>query len=138
MDFDRVLISLNTSVPLDTRLSVWRRSKQLERRIALDRRQLEQENAVLIQRLQINQDAIELIAKQIRLNEIRIKFFGKQEPSLDPQKNREQLEKSISLSEQRTTLLIERARLEASFWLLDERRWERIAWEEPEKKVKKR
>jgi len=136
-EVDRLFAALNTRVELDTRLSIWTQLKQVERRIALDRRRLEQENSILIEQLLTNQNALELNRKQSRLNEIRMKFLNKEKRSLDPRKNRDQLEKSLTLSERRTSLLIERAQLQASLWLLDERRWKRIDWEEPEKKVKK-
>lgn len=137
IEFDRTFVSLNTTAQLDTRLSIWTQLKQVERRIELDRRRLEQENSILIEQLQTNQNALELNRKQSRLNEIRLKFLRKEKRGLDPRQNRDQLEKSLGLSERRTSLLIERAQLQASLWLLDERRWDRIDWEEPEKKVKK-
>lgn len=136
-DIDRIFVSLNTNVQLDTRLGIWTQLKQTERRIELDRRRLKQDNAILIEQLMTNQSALELNRKQSRLNEIRQKFLRKEERSLDPNKNRDQLEKSLALSERRTSLLIERAQLQASLWLLDERRWDRIEWEAPEEKVKK-
>lgn len=137
LDIDRVFLSLNTNVQLDTRLSIWTQLQQLERRIALDRRRLEQSNSILIEELMTNQNALDLNRKQRRLNEIRIRFLSREERSLDPRKNRDQLEKSLALSERRTSLLIDRAQLQASLWLLDERRWSRIEWEAPEEKVRK-
>ncbi|MFK7850104.1 MAG: hypothetical protein AB8D78_03910 [Akkermansiaceae bacterium] len=136
-DIDAVFVSLNTNVQLDTRLSIWTQLKQVERRIELDKRRLKQDNAILIEQLMTNQKALELNRKQSRLNDIRQKFLRKEERSLDPNKNRDQLEKSLALSERRTSLLIERSQLQASLWLLDERRWDRIEWEVPEKKIKK-
>jgi hypothetical protein len=136
-DIDRVFVSLNSNVQLDTRMSIWTQLQQVERRIALDRRKLEQENAILIGQLMTNQAALELNRKQSRLNEIRLKFLRNEERSLDPVKNRDQLENSLSLSERRASLTIERAQLQASLWLLDERRWNRPDWEEPENKVPK-
>ena len=137
-DFDQLFVSLSTSVQLDTRLSIWTQLKQLERRIALDRQRLAQENSILIEQLMTNQKALELNAKQIRLNEIRIRAMRKEERSLDPRKSRDQLENSLSLSERRASLIIEKANLQSSLWLLDERRWDRVKWDEPEKDVKKK
>ena len=137
-EFDRMFVSLNTNVQLDTRLSIWTQLKQIERRIAIDRRRLEQDNSILIEQLMTNQKALQLNRKQIRLNEIRLKFLRNEERSLDPARNRDQLEKSLALSERRTSLMIERAQLQASLWLLDERRWERIEWDNPEDKAKKK
>lgn len=136
-DIDRVFVSLNSTVQLDTRMSIWTQLQQVKRRIALDRSRLEQENAILIGQLMTNQNALELNRKQSRLNEIRLKFLRKEERSLDPVKNRDQLEKSLVLSERRASLLIERAQLQSSLWLLDERRWSRPDWDEPEKTVRK-
>ncbi len=128
-DIDQVFGSITTRVELDTRLSIWTQLKQLERSIAIDRERLEQENAILIGQLLTNQKALALNSRQTRLNEIRLKSLRREERSLDPRQNRDQLEKSLALSERRASLLIERAQLESSFWLLDERRWKRLTWE---------
>lgn len=136
-DLDQALVSLNTSMRLDTNASIWTQLDQIERRISLDKKRLEQANAILIEELMTNQNALELNSKQRKLNEIRLKFMNNQQRSLDPLRNRDHMENSLALSERRSSLLIERAQLQATFWLLDERRWDRIDWEAPEEKMTK-
>ncbi len=136
-DVDRVLVRLDSSVRLDTNLTIWTQLKQLERRVELDRRRLSEENSILIEQLMANQKALDLNRKQRRLNEIRLKSMRNEQRSLDLQKTRDQLEKSLALSERRASLLLERAQLQGSLWLFDERRWDRIRWDEPEKEVRR-
>lgn len=136
-DFDRVLVGLNSNVRLDTNLTIWTQLKQLERRVELDKRRLNDENSILIEQLMANQKSLDLNRKQRRLNEIRLKSMRNEQRSMDLGKTRIQLEKSLRLSERRATLLLERAQLQGSLWLFDERRWDRVRWDEPEKGVRR-
>ena len=129
--FDQIFVNAATSLNLDVRGSVAMQLRETKRDIALLTDTLREKNTQTIQRLLLAREALQLNARQLRLTEFRLDALRGLPRSLEPATVQANLERLLTLDEQRTSLLLERAQLEALFWLIDETQWSRPAWPEP-------
>jgi len=132
-NFDDVFVNLSSSVVFDTRGQLAVQLRETRRQVAVLRARLEEENTRTIQKLVTARRALEMNRQQLRLTELRLDAMRGLERSLDPARNREQLERLLALDERRAGLMLERAQLQAMFWLMDERKWQRPVWPVPER-----
>jgi hypothetical protein len=130
-DFDQVVTALTASVNLDLRGAIAQQLEETRRDVALLTDALRAKNTETIQNLLVAREALQRNALRLRLTEQRLNALRGLPRSLEPAVARVNLERLLTLDEQRTGLLLERAQLEALFWLLDEARWPRPAWPEP-------
>lgn len=131
-DFDQVFANLSSSVNLDTRGQIAVQLEETRRQVAMLRARLEEENTRSIQNLILAREALALNQKQLRLTELRLDAMRGLNRSLEPARNRDQLERLIALDERRAALLLEKSQLQGLFWLMDERKWKRPQWKVPE------
>jgi len=131
-NLDQVLVNLSSSVVFDTRGQVGTQLAETRRQVAILRERLAEENTRTIQKLVIARRALDLNQKQLRLTELRLDAMRGLGRSLDPARNRDQLERLLALDERRSALLFEKSQLQAMFWVMDERKWQRPVWPVPE------
>ncbi len=131
-DIDQVLLNLSSSVSLDTRGQIGAQLRETRRQVAVLRERLAEQNTQTIQNLLIARRALEMNQKQLRLTELRLEAMRGLDRSLDPARNRDQLERLLALDQRRAALLLERSQLQGMFWLMDERKWNRPKWRKPE------
>lgn len=120
---DQIFVTLGTSLNLDLRGGIAQQLRETKRDFALLETRLREQNARLLQRLRQALDALALNTKQLRLTETRLDALRGLPVTHRPARARENLERLLALDQQRTALLLERAQLDALFWLLDETQW---------------
>jgi hypothetical protein len=125
---DQVLVNLSSGLTFDTRGQTASQLAEVRRQVAILRERLAEENTRTIQKLLIARQALELNQKQLRLTELRLEAMRGLNRSLDPARNRDQLERLLALDERRAGLLLENSQLQAMFWFMDERKWQRPVW----------
>ncbi len=122
--FDQLFLSASTSVPLDLRGSMAQQVRESARDHAEMRARLSQTISQTVQQLRLAQAALAQNARRLRLVELRLEGLRSLALPTSPAQARENLEQLLALDEQRSGLVVERGRLEALFWLLDEPRWQ--------------
>lgn len=120
---DQVFLTLTGSVNLDLRGAIAQQLREAKRDYALLEARLREQNAQTIQRLQQALAALARNARELHLTEARLDTLRGIPATTTPVRARDNLERLLALDQQRTSLLLERAQLEALFWLLDESRW---------------
>lgn len=128
-DVDQVLFSANTSVPLDIQGNISRQLRETRRARDLQFARMAEQLNITLQRLSASRDALALTARRLRIAELRLEGLRTLPLTQSPDTVRQNLDRLLRLDEQRATLLLERARLEHLFWILDESRWPRPDWE---------
>lgn len=121
---DQVFLTLTGSVNLDLRGAIAQQLREAKRDYALLEARLREQNARTIQRLQQALAALARNTRELQLTEARLGALRGLPATTTPVRARDNLERLLALDQQRTSLLLERAQLEALFWLLDESRWE--------------
>jgi hypothetical protein len=86
---------------------------------------------ITMQRLATSREALALTARRLRIADIRLQSLRTLPLTQSAERVRQNLDRLLRLDEQRTTLILERARLEHLFWILDETRWTRPDWDAP-------
>jgi hypothetical protein len=122
-DINQVNLNASASLQLDTQ---WRTAFQLRdtrRQLKLMRAQLALERTLAAQRLDTARRALALADTQLKLVTIRLEALSGSPLSLNVAELRQQLQKTILLSEQRDNLVQQKAELETFFWITDERAW---------------
>lgn len=122
---DQVFLTLTGSVKLDLRGAIAQQLREAKRDYALLEARLREQNSQTIQRLQQALAALVRNARELQLTEARLGTLRGLPATTTPARARENLERLLALDQQRTSLLLERAQLEALFWLCDESRWEK-------------
>lgn len=130
-DVDQVLFTANTSVPLDIQGNISRQLREARRDRDLQFARMEDQLNLTLQRLAASRDALALTARRLRIAELRLEHLRALPLTQSPDSVRYNLDRLLRLDEQRTTLVLERARLEHLFWILDESRWSRPDWNAP-------
>ncbi len=120
---DQIALSLGTSLNLDLRRQNADLLREARRDAALHARVLRENNARLLRELDRAGATLALNDRQLRLTELRLETLRGLPGRFNPARARDNLERLIALDQQRAGLLLERARLEAVFWILDETRW---------------
>lgn len=120
---DQIFLSLGTSLNLDLRGRVAGQLREARREAALHARLIREQNALLLQQLEQAATALALNDRQLRLTEVRLDALRNLSGSTHPARARDNLERLLALDQQRAGLLLERTRLEALFWILDETQW---------------
>ncbi len=128
-DVDQVLFSANTSVPLDIQGNISRQLRETRRARDLQFARMAEQLNITLQRLSASRDALALTARRLRIAELRLQGLRTLPLTQSPDSVRQNLDRLLRLDEQRASLLLERARLEHLFWILDESRWQRPDWE---------
>lgn len=128
-DVDNVLFSANTSVPLDIQGNISRQLRDARRARDLQFARMAEQLNITLQRLSASRDSLSLAARRLRIAELRLESLRTLPLTQSPESVRQNLDRLLRLDEQRTTLLLERARLEHLFWILDESRWTRPDWD---------
>ncbi|MEY4488688.1 MAG: hypothetical protein RIQ79_1196 [Verrucomicrobiota bacterium] len=126
-DINQVNLNATASLQLDTQ---WRTAFQLRdtrRQLKLMQAQLALERTLSAQRLDTARRALALADTQLKLVTVRLEALSGSPLSLNVAELRQQLQKTILLSEQRDNLLQQKAGLETFFWITDERAWTRPA-----------
>lgn len=126
---DNVLFSANTSVPLDIQGNISRQLRDARRARDLQFARMAEQLNITLQRLSASRDSLSLAARRLRIAELRLESLRTLPLTQSPESVRQNLDRLLRLDEQRTTLLLERARLEHLFWILDESRWTRPDWD---------
>ncbi|MBX3750845.1 MAG: hypothetical protein KF897_12220 [Opitutaceae bacterium] len=121
---DQVFVTLTGAVNLDLRGTIAQQLREAKRDFALLEARLREQNAQTIQRLQQALAALVRNGRELQLTEARLGTLRGLPATTTPARARDNLERLLALDQQRTSLLLERAQLEALFWLLDEARWD--------------
>lgn len=121
--FDQLFLTASTSVPLDLRGSIAQQARESARDQAELESRLKQTITQTVQQLRLAQAALAQNARRLRLVELRLEGLRSLALPTSPAQARENLEQLLALDEQRSGLVVERGRLEALFWLLDETHW---------------
>ncbi len=122
-DVDQVNFNAQASLRIDTQ---WRTAMQLRdtrRQLKLMREQLALQRTLAAQSLITAQRALALADTQLKFVTVRLETLEASPLSLNVTELRQQLQKTILLSEQRDNLLQQKARLEALFWITDDQAW---------------
>ena len=127
-DVDQVLFSAHTTVPLDIQGNISRQLRETRRQRDLQFARMADQLDQTLQRLATSRDALVLTSRRLRIAELRLQGLRTLPLTQSPESVRQNLDRLLRLDEQRTTLLLERARLEHLFWILDESRWTRPDW----------
>jgi outer membrane protein TolC len=122
---DQVLFTANTSMPIDIQGNIARQLREARRERDLQFARMADQLSTTLQRLAASRDALDLTARRLRIADIRLQGLRSLPLTQSAETVRENLDRLLRLDEQRTTLVLERARLEHLFWLLDESRWSR-------------
>lgn len=130
-DVDQVLFSANSTVPIDIQGNISRQLREARRDRDLQFARMADQLSLTLQRLDASRDALALTARRLRVAELRLQGLRTLPLTQSAESVRQNLDRLLRLDEQRTTLLLERARLEHLFWILDETRWTRPDWEHP-------
>lgn len=120
---DQVFLTVTGAVNLDLRGAIAQQLREAKRDFALLEARLREQNAQTIQRLQQAQSALVRNTRELQLTEARLDSLRGLPATTTAARARDNLERLLALDQQRTALLLERAQLEALFWLLDEARW---------------
>lgn len=123
-DVDQVLFTASTSVPIDIQGNIARQLRETRRARDLQFARMEDSLNQTLQRLAAARDALALTARRLRIAELRLENLRALPLTQSPETVRQNLDRLLRLDEQRTTLVLERARLEHLFWILDEARWQ--------------
>jgi len=129
-DIDQVLFSANASVPLDIQGNISRQLRETRRARDLQFARMAEQLNITLQRLSASREALVLTTRRLRIAELRLEGLRTLPLTQSPDRVRQNLDRLLRLDEQRTTLLLERARLEHLFWILDESRWTRPDWDD--------
>ena len=108
---------------LDLRGSIAQQARESARDQAELESRLKQTITQTVQQLRLAQAALAQNARRLRLVELRLEGLRSLALPTSPAQARENLEQLLALDEQRSGLVVERGRLEALFWLLDETHW---------------
>jgi outer membrane protein TolC len=130
-DVDQVLFSANTSMPIDIQGNISRQLRETRRDHALQLARMADQLEITMQRLATSREALALTARRLRIADIRLQSLRTLPLTQSAERVRQNLDRLLRLDEQRTTLILERARLEHLFWILDETRWTRPDWDAP-------
>lgn len=122
-DVDQVLFSATTSMPIDLQGNISRQLRETRRERDLQFALMADQLNLTLQRLASSRDALSLTTKRLALTELRLQALRTLPLNQSPETIRQNLDRLLRLDEQRTSLLLERARLEHLFWILDESRW---------------
>lgn len=128
-DVDQVLFTANTSMPIDIQGNIARQLRETRRLRDLQFDRMEEQLRQTLQRLTASRDALVLTTRRLRIADIRFENLRTLPLTQSPEAVRQNLDRLLRLDEQRTTLVLERARLEHLFWILDESRWQRPDWD---------
>ncbi len=128
-DVDQVLFTATTSVPIDIQGNIARQLRETRRARDLQFARMQDQLDQTLQRLAAARDALALTSRRLGIAEIRLENLRALPLTQSPEAVRQNLDRLLRLDEQRTTLVLERARLEHLFWILDESRWEHPEWE---------
>ncbi len=128
-DVDQVLFSANTTMPIDFQGNIGRQLRESRRDRDLQFDRMADHLSLTLQRLAASRDALALTTRRLRVADLRLQALRTLPLTQSPERVRQNLDRLLRLDEQRTTLLLERARLEHLFWILDETRWTRPDWE---------
>lgn len=120
---DDLVLNLSATVPLDLRGSISQQLRETKRDFARLEIKIREQTAQTIQTLRQAQTSLTLNARQLQLTEARLDALRGLPSGMNPARARENLERLLSLDQQRTSLLLEKVQLEALFWLLDETKW---------------
>jgi len=127
-DVDQVLFSATSSMPVDLQGNISRQLREARRDRDLQFQRMADQLSLTLQRLDASRDALRLTDRRLRIANLRLEGLRTLPLTQSPESVRQNLDRLLRLDEQRTTLLLERARLEHLFWLLDETRWTRPDW----------
>jgi outer membrane protein TolC len=127
-DVDQVLFTANTSMPIDIQGNISRQLRETRRDRDLQFARMAEQLDQTLQRLAASRDALALTARRQRIADLRLQGLRNLPLTQSAEAVRQNLDRLLRLDEQRTTLLLERARLEHLFWILDETRWTRPDW----------
>lgn len=126
---DQVLFSANTSIPLDLQGNISRQLRETRRARDLQFARMAEQLTITLQRLSAARDALILTERRLRVAELRLEGLRTLPLTQAPDTVRQNLDRLLRLDEQRAALVLERARLEHLFWILDESRWARPDWD---------
>lgn len=126
---DQVLFSANATMPIDLQGNIGRQLREFRRDRDLQFDRMADQLSLTLQRLAASRDALALTSRRLRVADLRLQALRTLPLTQSPESVRQNLDRLLRLDEQRTTLLLERARLEHLFWILDETRWTRPDWE---------
>lgn len=127
-DVDQVLFTASSSMPIDIQGNISRQLRDARRDRDLQFARMAEQLDQTLRRLAASRDALALTARRQRIADLRLQGLRNLPLTQSPESVRQNLDRLLRLDEQRTTLLLERARLEHLFWILDESRWTRPAW----------
>jgi hypothetical protein len=127
-DVDQVLFSANASMPIDIQGNISRQLRETRRDRDLQFARMAEQLDQTLQRLAASRDALALTTRRQRIADLRLQGLRNLPLTQSAEAVRQNLDRLLRLDEQRTTLLLERARLEHLFWILDETRWTRPDW----------
>lgn len=128
-DIDQVLLTASSSVPIDIQGNIRRQLREARRDRDLQFTRMADQLDLMLQRLEASRDALALTARRLAITDIRLDGLRSLPLTQSPDTVRQNLDRLLRLDEQRTVLVLERARLEHLFWILDESRWTRPDWE---------
>ncbi|MET0262254.1 MAG: hypothetical protein ABW223_05105, partial [Rariglobus sp.] len=128
-DIDQVLFTATTSVPIDIQGNISRQLREARRDRDLQFARMADQLNITLQRLEVSREALALTARRLSITDLRLQGLRSLPLTQSADSVRQNLDRLLRLDEQRTTLILERARLEHLFWILDETRWTRPVWE---------
>ena len=124
---DAIILNLGASVPIDLRGNISQQLRETKRDFARLEAKLREQNARTITGLMRARESLRLNTRQLRLAEARLDALRSLPAAQSPARTRDNFERLFALDQQRTSLLLEKTRLESLFWLLDESRWPAVA-----------
>jgi hypothetical protein len=120
---DSLVLSLGAAVPIDLRGRISQQLRETKRDFAYLETKLREQNARTLTGLARARDSLRLNARHLRLTDARLGALRSLPAAQSPARTRDNLDRLLTLDQQRTSLLLEKVQLESLFWLLDESRW---------------
>jgi hypothetical protein len=120
---DSLVLSLGAAVPIDLRGRISQQLRETKRDFAYLETKLREQNALTLTGLARARDSLRLNARHLRLTDARLGALRSLPAAQSPARTRDNLDRLLTLDQQRTSLLLEKVQLESLFWLLDESRW---------------
>jgi len=120
---DDLIWRASSYLSIDTSRRLSRQLKNVRRRVELQNALMREEVRAQVQKAALAQEELQLVARELRLTELRIEAMDAQPRNSTLEEIRMFLEKRFVLIERASGLRLKKAKIEGGFWLLDEKQW---------------
>jgi hypothetical protein len=120
---DDLIWRASSYLTIDTSRRLSRQLKNVKRQVQLQNALMREQVLAQVQQASLAQEELQLVARELRLTELRIEAMDARPQNPNLEEIRMFLEKRFVLIERESSLRLKKAKIEGGFWLLDERQW---------------